>query len=259
MVKRKRWMFGQAATMLGTGTQVAALAVAPVAVVQPMLAVGLVVALGLRAIRTRQAPLRLELFGAALTTGGLAVFLRRRPAGEGDPHRAAVLDRGDRRGRPLRRPRRRGDPARARRPRRAGLRHRGRDRRRHRRGAHLGRRPQPAGGRLGARVRRCRGLGGDRGGGGRDRRRPAGLCPRCAGVVAARADPDGPARRHPRRAVAARRAPGARPRRRLGAGGDRGRDRRRPARPHRRAARAARPPAGHPAGRRPGVAGPGVA
>src|SRR4051812_14204172 len=75
LVKRKRWMFGQAATMLGTGSQVAALAVAPVAVVQPMLAVGLVVALGLRALRTRQAPLKLELFGAALTTGGLAVFL----------------------------------------------------------------------------------------------------------------------------------------------------------------------------------------
>jgi hypothetical protein len=75
LVKRKRWMFGQAATMSGTAAQVAALAVAPVAVVQPMLAVGLVVALGLRAIRIRQAPLRLELFGAALTTGGLAVFL----------------------------------------------------------------------------------------------------------------------------------------------------------------------------------------
>src|SRR3954471_9748170 len=75
MVKRRRWMLGQGATFCGTGSQVAALAVAPVAVVQPMLAVGLVVALGLRAIRTRQAPLRLELFGAALTTGGLAVFL----------------------------------------------------------------------------------------------------------------------------------------------------------------------------------------
>jgi drug/metabolite transporter (DMT)-like permease len=75
LVKRRRWMLGQGATFCGTGTQVAALAVAPVAVVQPMLSVGLVVALGLRAIRTRQAPLRLELFGAALTTGGLAVFL----------------------------------------------------------------------------------------------------------------------------------------------------------------------------------------
>src|SRR3954449_3890245 len=75
MIKRRRWMLGQAATFCGTGMQVAALAVAPVAVVQPMLSVGLVVALGLRAIRTRQAPLRLDLFGAALTTGGLAVFL----------------------------------------------------------------------------------------------------------------------------------------------------------------------------------------
>jgi hypothetical protein len=68
-------MLGQAATMSGTASQVAALAVAPVAVVQPMLAAGLVVALGLRAIRSKQAPLRLELIGAALTTGGLAVFL----------------------------------------------------------------------------------------------------------------------------------------------------------------------------------------
>ena len=75
LVRRRRWMLGQGATMLGTGSQVAALAVAPVAVVQPMLAVALVVALGLRAVRTRQAPLRLELLGAALTTGGLAVFL----------------------------------------------------------------------------------------------------------------------------------------------------------------------------------------
>jgi drug/metabolite transporter (DMT)-like permease len=75
LVKRRRWMLGQAATMLGTASQVGALAVAPVAVVQPMLAVGLVVALGLRALRNRQAPLRLELFGATLTTGGLAVFL----------------------------------------------------------------------------------------------------------------------------------------------------------------------------------------
>src|ERR1700710_1882252 len=56
LVKRRRWMLGQAATMLGTGTQVAALAVAPVAVVQPMLAVGLVVALGIRAVRNRRAP-----------------------------------------------------------------------------------------------------------------------------------------------------------------------------------------------------------
>jgi drug/metabolite transporter (DMT)-like permease len=75
MVKRRRWMLGQASTMLGTGAQVAALALAPVAVVQPVLAAALVVGLGFRAVRTRQAPLRRELVGAALTTGGLAVFL----------------------------------------------------------------------------------------------------------------------------------------------------------------------------------------
>jgi len=75
LVRRKRWMLGQASTMCGTASQVAALGVAPVAVVQPMLAVGLVVALGLRAVRNRQAPLRLELLGAVLTTGGLTVFL----------------------------------------------------------------------------------------------------------------------------------------------------------------------------------------
>jgi drug/metabolite transporter (DMT)-like permease len=75
LVKRRRWMLGQGATMLGTGTQVAALAVAPVAVVQPVLAVSLVFGLGLRAVRTRQVPLRRELVGVALTTGGLAVFL----------------------------------------------------------------------------------------------------------------------------------------------------------------------------------------
>jgi hypothetical protein len=75
LVRRRRWMLGQGATMLGTASQVAALAVAPVAVVQPMLAAALVVALGLKAIRNKQAPLRLELIGAALTTGGLTVFL----------------------------------------------------------------------------------------------------------------------------------------------------------------------------------------
>src|SRR5215218_7146953 len=75
LIKRRRWMLGQTATVLGTGGQIAALAVAPVAVVQPVLAVTLVVGLGIRAVRMRRAPLRLELIGAALTTGGLGVFL----------------------------------------------------------------------------------------------------------------------------------------------------------------------------------------
>jgi hypothetical protein len=75
LLRRRRWMVGQGATMLGTGAQVAALAVAPVAVVQPTLAVTLVFGLGLRAVRTRRVPLRKELLGVALTTGGLVGFL----------------------------------------------------------------------------------------------------------------------------------------------------------------------------------------
>ena len=93
LMRRKRWMLGQAATMSGTGTQVAALAVAPVAVVQPMLAAALVVGLGLRAVRNRQAPLRLELIGAALTTAGLAVFLlSARPAAGVDHPAPATIE-----------------------------------------------------------------------------------------------------------------------------------------------------------------------
>jgi drug/metabolite transporter (DMT)-like permease len=75
LIRRRRWMLGQTSTFLGTASQVVALAVAPVAVVQPILAVSLVVGLGFRAVRNRQAPLRLELIGAGMTTVGLAVFL----------------------------------------------------------------------------------------------------------------------------------------------------------------------------------------
>ena len=144
-----------------------ALALAPVAVVQPMLAVGLVVALGLRAVRLRQVPLRRELLGAALTTAGLAVFLvaaRPRPAHHlAQPSTLAVIVAVV----ALRAARRRGHPVRARRARGARVRHRRRDRGGHRRRPHLGRDPQPAGGRLGARAGRHRDLGGA---GGRGRR-----------------------------------------------------------------------------------------
>ena len=85
-------MLGQLATMLGTGMQVVALAVAPVAVVQPVLAVALVIGLGLRAIRDKQVPLRLELVGAGLTTAGLAAFLvAARPAAAAQPHPPSTL------------------------------------------------------------------------------------------------------------------------------------------------------------------------
>jgi hypothetical protein len=92
LLRRRRWMIGQSATLVGTGSQVAALAVAPVAVVQPTLAVTLVFGLAIRAVRTRRIPLRQELVGVALTTGGLAVFLlAARPATAPDPPDPSVL------------------------------------------------------------------------------------------------------------------------------------------------------------------------
>jgi drug/metabolite transporter (DMT)-like permease len=92
LLRRPRWVVGQLSTAFGTGMQVVALGLAPVAVVQPVLAVALVVALAIRAVRNRQVPLRLELVGAALTTGGLAVFLvAARPASGVHTHEPSTL------------------------------------------------------------------------------------------------------------------------------------------------------------------------
>jgi hypothetical protein len=75
LIAHRSWAVGQTATVLGTVAQVAALALAPVSVVQPVLAGGLVVALAIRAIHDRCLPLGTELTGAGLTAGGLALFL----------------------------------------------------------------------------------------------------------------------------------------------------------------------------------------
>lgn len=75
LIRRPAWLAGQGATLLGTCVQVAALALAPVAIVQPVLAGALVVALAIRAVRSRCLPASTELAGAALTVGGLAAFL----------------------------------------------------------------------------------------------------------------------------------------------------------------------------------------
>src|SRR4051795_8824838 len=92
LVRLPKWVIGQLSTVSGTGMQVLALGLAPVAVVQPVLAVALVVALAIRAVRNRQAPLRLELIGAALTTGGLAVFLvAAKPASGVHTHEPSTL------------------------------------------------------------------------------------------------------------------------------------------------------------------------
>jgi len=86
------WLGGQGATVAAVALQVVALGLAPVAVVQPLLAGGLVVALGIRSVRDRRLPSGSDLCGAALTAGGLAVFLvAARPATLSRDHVPAPL------------------------------------------------------------------------------------------------------------------------------------------------------------------------
>lgn len=75
LLTRRAWLAGQVATMVAVLLQVAALGLAPVSAVQPLLAGGLVVALAIRSIRDRRSPALTEFLGAALAAGGLAVFL----------------------------------------------------------------------------------------------------------------------------------------------------------------------------------------
>ncbi len=75
MIRQRVWLVGQAATVAGTGAQVVALGLAPVAIVQPLLAGALVVALAVRAVRSGHLPARGEQIGAVLTVGGLGVFV----------------------------------------------------------------------------------------------------------------------------------------------------------------------------------------
>lgn len=95
LVSRPVWVIGQGSTTLGTALQVVALALAPVAIVQPLLAGSLVVAMAVRAVRDHCLPTRGELLGAVCTGGGLAIFLvAARPAGgsgERLPSAVAVL------------------------------------------------------------------------------------------------------------------------------------------------------------------------
>ena len=68
-------MIGQGATLAATALQLVALGMAPVAIVQPLIASGLVVALAIRAVRDRRPPSFVEYIGVACATAGLAVFL----------------------------------------------------------------------------------------------------------------------------------------------------------------------------------------
>jgi hypothetical protein len=75
LLRQRRWMVGQTATALGSVVHVIALAHAPVAIVQPVLAAELVIALGFRAVRARRRLALSEVGGAVCTVGGLVVFL----------------------------------------------------------------------------------------------------------------------------------------------------------------------------------------
>ena len=75
LLTRPAWLAGQVATLVAVGLQVAALGLAPVSAVQPLLAGGLVVALAIRSVRDRHFPSLSDQLGAFLAAGGLAVFL----------------------------------------------------------------------------------------------------------------------------------------------------------------------------------------
>jgi drug/metabolite transporter (DMT)-like permease len=75
LLTRPAWLAGQVATVAAVVLQVVALGLAAVSVVQPLLAGGLIVALAIRSVRDRRFPSLSDLLGAALSAGGLAVFL----------------------------------------------------------------------------------------------------------------------------------------------------------------------------------------
>lgn len=85
LARRPVWIVGQATTISGSLVQVIALALAPVSIVQPLLAGALVIALGIRAGRDRRLPGGGELLGALCTVGGLALFLSAARPASGRP------------------------------------------------------------------------------------------------------------------------------------------------------------------------------
>lgn len=73
LASRQRWLTGTALTVAGAALQVAALAHAPVTVVQPVLALGLVVLLVFARTALRERVGALELAGVAAVTAGVAL------------------------------------------------------------------------------------------------------------------------------------------------------------------------------------------
>jgi drug/metabolite transporter (DMT)-like permease len=74
LVRRPRWLAAIALDGLGWPFQLAALALVPLTVVQPALALGLILLLALGDRMLGERPRKSELFGVALLTGGVAVL-----------------------------------------------------------------------------------------------------------------------------------------------------------------------------------------
>jgi drug/metabolite transporter (DMT)-like permease len=75
LIKRPRWLLGLGSDFVGFGTQAAALGLAAVVFVEPILASGILMALFLGAAFTHKPVQRSDLFAALVLSAGLAVFL----------------------------------------------------------------------------------------------------------------------------------------------------------------------------------------
>ena len=75
LLRRPSWLLGVAVMVVGFGLQAAALGLGRLAVVEPVLAASLVVAIGIAALRQRIWPRAVDWLAMALAVGGLTSFL----------------------------------------------------------------------------------------------------------------------------------------------------------------------------------------
>jgi drug/metabolite transporter (DMT)-like permease len=94
LLRRPLWLVGAAADTAGAGLHATALAFGPLALVQPILVSGLLLAIPLEAALDRRRPNRRDLAAVALSAAGLATFVAvaQPRAGELPPSDAALID-----------------------------------------------------------------------------------------------------------------------------------------------------------------------
>lgn len=95
LVRQKRWLLGEFASLTGLGLHLWALSLGSIVLVQPLVATGLVFALAFRAALDRKLPSHQTLAWASLCAGGIAVFLIATNSTNGsapvDDTRAAIM------------------------------------------------------------------------------------------------------------------------------------------------------------------------